>query len=408
MSWLDNIKEGIIITTGDGQIHTPDYVIQERTTEFNISEFEYPNIEGTDVNRGTAKGTRHNLDIIFQGEDHLDTALDFEKSTKDRRPWNISHPFYGFLVVQPISLTYDSTGLNVTRITGIVVETITEVAPRSTVDPIDKINTDADESNQLISAAFGNKADLEASDINSMTVKTASLFEKGSSAVRSGDQANEYFNLFNEAQAAISNAIDEPSVAATKINALIVFPSIFIDSVNNRLKLFKSQIDDLSSDLNISDSVSSKQIFELNTSSIINASLVASINPLETDYQSAVEVFESVDLVVDLYNNFIISLDILQTSTGADTDSYIPDFDSLLNLTNLVNFTVSQLFIIALNARQERTLLLEADSNAIVLAHRFYGSDIDDTTLDEFMNQNNIGLSEVLEIKKDRRLVFYV
>ena len=114
MSWLEKVEKGITITTGDGRKYTPEYFLTPKTTDFNIAEFNFPNVEGTLVKRGTVKGAKHNLTFVFQGENHLDVSFNFEKSAKDNRPWEIEHPFYGIIRVHPTSLTYDSTGINIT------------------------------------------------------------------------------------------------------------------------------------------------------------------------------------------------------------------------------------------------------------------------------------------------------
>jgi len=73
-----------------------------------------------------------------------------------------------------------------------------------------------------------------------------------------------------------------------------------------------------------------------------------------------------------------------------------------------MNFTLSNLFAIALNAKQERSIVLEEDNNLVNLTHRFYGLDAADENIDEFILNNNIGISEHLLIKKGRILRYYV
>jgi len=69
MSWEDNIKNRIQITTGDGQVWEPLTLLSTNTAsfEFNVSEFEFPEIEGTKVDRRLRKGVRYPLELFFQG-----------------------------------------------------------------------------------------------------------------------------------------------------------------------------------------------------------------------------------------------------------------------------------------------------------------------------------------------------
>jgi len=68
----------------------------------------------------------------------------------------------------------------------------------------------------------------------------------------------------------------------------------------------------------------------------------------------------------------------------------------------------SELFEIAISAQQERSILCDSDTNVILLAHRFYGLLIDDSTIQRVMDNNSIGLSEILDIKKGRKILYYV
>jgi len=112
--------------------------------------------------------------------------------------------------------------------------------------------------------------------------------------------------------------------------------------------------------------------------------------------------------VTSLYNEFIDEIQTLQTVDGYTEDSYLPDAEFLESLNFSVNYAVSNLFEIALAAQQERVIYLEEDSNLIILAHRFYGLTETDSTIQYFSDTNNIGLNEVFQIKKGRKLVYYV
>jgi hypothetical protein len=69
---------------------------------------------------------------------------------------------------------------------------------------------------------------------------------------------------------------------------------------------------------------------------------------------------------------------------------------------------LSQLFVIAVGAQQQRRYVLSVDSNPIILSHRFYGPSEDDSNLDRFISQNNIGINEILQLKKGREVIYYV
>jgi hypothetical protein len=80
----------------------------------------------------------------------------------------------------------------------------------------------------------------------------------------------------------------------------------------------------------------------------------------------------------------------------------------LIALNSLINFTVSNLFSIALKAKQERSIVLDKDSNWVLLTHRLYGIDKADKNIEELMKSNDVGLNEILQVKKGRRVVYYL
>lgn len=408
MSWIERIKSNIEITTGDGKIYRPLYVITPKTIEYNVAEFEFPNIEGTLVSRSLPKGARHSLEIIFQGENHLDEVLNFEISAKDKRPWKISHPIYDDILVQPLSLKFDPTGLNTSMVTGEVVETITDQAPRTTLNPKDQISMSYNSVNETNIDSFTNTVTPTPTDIVDMINTTRNVYNLASLVVKSGDQANEYFDIFNKANSAILNSAANVSLAATLISQLYTYPSLFTDSVKNRLSLLSNQLSKVSNDIASLTTKNQKSTFEFYGASIVSAMINTAITPLNTDYQNANDVLDVINTIIEANNTFLSNLDVLQSINGGNINSYIPNYSTLSGLNSMLNYTISQLFTIALGAKQERILYLENDSNVILLAHRFYGLTDDDSTIDQFISQNNIGLNELLQIRKGRKLIYYV
>ena len=408
MSWNDNIEDNIKITTGDGKKYEPLYKITEKTIEYNVAEFNFPNIEGTLVKKSEPKGARHKFELTFQGPDHLKESKAFEISSKDNRPWKVFHPIWGNLTVQPTSLSFNPSGLASTKINADVIETITDELPRVSIDPKNKISFDYMNTNVSIASGYSDNVIPTTEDITQLTQTTNDIYSLGAESVKSGDQSNEYFQLFNKASAAILNAASHTNTAATYAIDLYTYPSLFVSGVKDRLTLLFDQLNGISGDLENLFTFNQKTTYEMSGAGIVSAMVNASINPADTDYMSSNEVLDVIDQVLLAYDFFVLNIDNLQTPTGGEEDSYIPNYDSISALSDLVNYGIANLFNIALGAKQERFIYLEADSNPIILAHRFYGLDEEDLRIDEFINQNNIGISELLEIKKGRKIIYYV
>jgi hypothetical protein len=408
MSWIEKVKNNLIIRTGDGREFNVLWRNASRTQEYNVASFDFPQISGTLVKRREPKGMQYEVEFYFQGENNLDDAEDFRRSADDKRYWVLIHPFYGRLNVQPTSLKYDNTALNITRVTGTVIETIIDDHPKTSADPKDKITRDKAVFDETAAVAFANNVEPSVTDINQMTENNALVYAVGKKKVKLTVDSERYFNAFNTANAQIVEATAEPLAAIRQMQVMLNMPALFEDSVQNRLKVLLDQFNLLRDTLEGITERHKKLLFESNQGSIVSSMLVAVANPQEGDYGNRNEVYSTIDSVLGAYNTYVEDLDDMQTDNGGDPESYIPDAASMTQLNQLLNFTLSNLFNIALDSKQERTVILEDDSNAILLAHRFYGLLPDDSTIDAFISQNEIGINETLHIKKGRPVKYYV
>ncbi len=406
MSWIEQINSDFVITTGDGKEFRPEWMNATRGREFNVAEFEFPEIPGTLVKRSQPKGRRFTLEIFFQGEDNLDRAKEFDVSAGDSRAWTILHPLYGTLIVQPLSLALDDTKHNVTKLTIPIVETIVEDSPQASVDPVDKIIDDKENLDVVFEESFATDVIPSTTDKNTLSTNLNTIFNAGKDLA--GEASEEYFNAFNAAEAAILDATDEPLDAIRAINTVINAPALFKESVKNRIALLADQFDRLSTSISTITEPSKKKIYESNVGIIISTMALAVANPIEGDYANRPEVITRIDEILAVSNAYITNLDVLQTDNGGNPTSYIPDAESLTALNDLINFTISNLFDIALDTKQERSIFLEKDSNVILITHRLYGLDVDDTLIDQLIDNNNIGINELLQLKKGREILYYI
>lgn len=408
MGWIDRIKSDIIIKTGDGKEYRPQYMLTSKETDYNTAEFIFPEVSGSLVKRGLPKGSRFSFKLFFQGDDHLDQMRAFEQSNLDRRPWEVLHPFYDDLLLQPLSLKYETKDYNVTEITGSMVETIKDEAPRITIDPLDKITQDVINVSEANAISFGDNVEPKASDVAGISNSTDAVFDVGSSAVKSGDQSNEYLDRFNAVKSALNTYTSNASLLATATNDLFLYPALFKERLKNRLSTLLSQFEKLSDTVDNLNDKSKKIIYQMQAGAIVTAAASASVNPEPGDYTDPESVLDITEVILDLYNDYIGNLDILQTDNGGVEGSFVPDYDAISSVSNLINFTISNLLGIATDSRQKRTLILEYDSNILLLSHRFYGLSVTEDKVDEFIDQNNIGLNEYLQVKKGRELVYFI
>jgi hypothetical protein len=410
MSWIERAKDKLVIMTGDGREYFPLWKEPQKSIEYNISQFEFPGVEGSIVSRGTRKGRKFPLEIYFGGENHLDDTERFLISCDDKRHWVVTHPYYGIFNAHPITINVDNTGDNVSKITISLIETIVENNPKGIDTPADKIIEGGIELQvRLLDSVTASMPVPTTLDKNLMSSQVTSVYNEGKSKIKLTADADNYFNLFNDANAAILDATDEVSEAMTTIQAMLNAPFQFIDSVKNRVNMLKNQFFKLVSSAEnivaLFDRPSERRIYEHNGAIIISSMAQASVTNI--DYASAEEVIAVTEILIDTYDGFTENLDTLQTDNGIDEDSYVPDAEAMIKLQALVDYTVSKLLEIALESKQERSIILEYDSNVILIAHRLYGLQADDSTIESLIATNNFGIEDLLQISAGRKIKYY-
>lgn len=409
MSWLEQESTDFIIRTGDGKEYRPLWKPGTKAVEYNISEFEFPEKEGTLVSRGTVKGARYAIELAFQGEDHLDQARAFEESCKDRRPWTVIHPHYGSIRCYTGGLLFDNRSSNVSMVTGTLIETIEEVNPKVTTDPVDKINFDKQTLDETFTEVYANDVKPETADVNTLTANNTTLYNEGKKRIKSTVDFEAFTNLYNKANSEIfriTEPLNNVTLAIAAVQNVIGYPAQIADTVKGRFELLVSQYTLIRTTLSSIFRRNDKKTYENNQGVMIATMAQAAVT--NYDYANTNDVLTITETIMDTYNEYVADLDNLQTPNGADENSYIPDQSSMNALNELVNYTISNLLSIAINSKQERFIYCEEDTNLINLTHRFYGLLPDDSTLQQMADTNNIGLNEYLQIRKGRKIVYYV
>ncbi len=407
MSWIDDLKTPLTIKTGDGKSYSPLWVPTKKQLGWQTTEFEYIDVPGAFVDRKLPKARRFPLDFVFTGDNHLVDAQAFETSANDPRPWTITHPYYGQLIVQPSEMDVDHTGYNVSRFTGTVVETITDQYPKGTDIPAGVISNGATNTNTALAYNYGTNAKPAPTDV--VVMQNARRFTYTTFiAITPPDIAAGMVNDFNRANAAINRLLLEPLKAIQQLQQVIFAPAQLATSAPGRVTASATILQNYSNYLRTTTVKSVKQLYEAIGGTALTAMAYAASTPLAGDYRTRRQVLAIADQLTASYALYLSVLDAMQTASASNPGSFVPSADGSYQLHQLISFTLSNLFNIASNARQERTFILEEDSNCILLTHRLYGLQADDSTLDLFMDQNNIGINELLLIRKGRKITYYV
>ena len=404
MSWQDDIETIVFtIITGDGKTYTPKWLNAQKSREYNSSVFEFVNVDGSLVLRQRPKGRTFDLEFYFDGENAVQEGNNFESSANNPKPWTVKHPFYGNILCQPISLKQDNSQYNVSKFTVPVMETISEKYPQ--ISPIigDVINSSVVSTNEVQLNAVDESGQLNKTELKDNVNFLDRTYSK---IIKTNDELVEFKKLVSETIVEIENSSSTALSVLRYIQALINFPATIDQTVDERINIFIETISGIYDSLD--GSLESKFRYEGLAGAMIGAILISSSSNITDDYETRSKVIAIQDKIIGAYNDFMSILDSFQTDRADSDNSYTPVFNAQNSLNLAVQYTISNLFEIAFSAKQEREYTLDKDSNAILLTHRFYGLDSDDVNLKKFISTNNIGLNEILGIKKGRKIIYYV
>ena len=409
MSWIERLDSNLTITCGDGKQYTPLWKNPKKSYEFNVSEFNFQGVEGTLVYRKEVMGRQYPIEIYFTGDDNIEQAAAFEESSKNKAPWVWSHPYYDDILGHPVSLNFDNTKENVTKITGTFLETISDVYPRSNVNPKDKVKGQFNDTADALADDFAtNVPEPDTTVKDNMTKNNDDLYNAAKSSATNSEDAEAFRKAFSEANSAILTATTAPLAAIRKANDVIGYPADLQATAQARIGILKQNYDMLVTGLQTLTERNQKYVFESNASIILAAMSLAASTPQEGDYEKRTDVLSVAETINDTYSDLLVQLDALQTDRGDLEDSYVPGAAGLRNLSALYNFSIANLLNIALGSAQERTLVLTADDDVINLTHRFYGLDPQDINLNRFIEQNEISINQMLELKVGTQITYVV
>ena len=389
MSWKDNIENiEFTIVTGDNEIFKPLYSSSSQNLEFNVSEFNFIELEGTLVTRKKVKSQKIPLNITFQGDDHIDIAEKFLQSSKDPRYWTVTHPIIGEVYGHPASISKTNDDLNTVVFSIDFWETIRpgEVLS-SKVYPLELIES---KNIELIEFVSLNLIPDQKPELKSLVSKIESRYD----TLINATNIDQFKGLLSGAMSGIDNLLKEPQKAIRNISQLIQFPAYIEGTLKTRVALIQAILNDI------------KEIFpDNNLNYSIFGSVVVSgiaqiiLKPSENDFVTRNDVQVQFNNLADVYDNFLNDI---------DNNNFQQDFQEAITLNEIIINTLYYLYDVSFDAKQERYDIVESDTNLILLTHKYMGLDKEDKNLNTFREINGIKNKHLFIVKKGRKITYLV
>ncbi len=407
MSWEDRVTKQLTITTGDSKVYTVIWLNASKSVEWHGSEFSFLEIPGTLAKKKKLLGRKYPLEFYFQGENHLEDYANFEKSLDaTTKPCSIEHPLYNTIIAQIFSLNVDNTTMNYSKVTATAIETISEDNPVVTLEPVDQIAQKKVTLDAMTEAELTQTPSI--TDVNNLSTSASQSYKHGVKIITIPSESQDYMNAFSVASNAISTATASPLLAMRATISLLTLPAKFTADVKSRINTLVDTFNTLRSTIQNLLTVPAKQIYEVQGNSIISAMCLAASTPLSGNYANSVAALNIVDIISTNYKQFLADLDTLQSPNASSPLYFVPGFEAINLLNEMVNLTISSLIQIALSGKQERSLILTEDTNIIMLTHKLYSLDQNDNNINELIDNNSLTYRDMLGLEKGRKITYYV
>lgn len=401
MSYYDQIDNtSFSIETGDGMLFFPNWKGGTKETEYNTSMFDFISVTGTLVDRKKPRSPFFDLVFYFQGEDYLDVAKNFEISAADSRPWIVTHPIYGEISGQPLSLKRDDSNLNIVEITVPFWKSIQAEYPFTNFNIKDNTREKRKELYALSALSYVTNNPVAPADIPDMQESIVDI-SGAMKSMQDNSTYAEFQNQLNKGLKAIDNLLDDPFEAIQQVQAFIDLPTTYVQVLESRMAAYESIYTRLKTTIK---TVANKKYFETASASVIASMSVVLINPIQGDYVLVSDVFKASQRLAKMYSDYRATLDSVSVSAYDVNNYFSPDASVQSELSSLVQYTIANLYKLSFDAKREKIIFVDKDTNPILLVHRYIGLDNDDMNLANFVKTNNIKLRELFLVKKGREI----
>jgi hypothetical protein len=410
MSWKEKIENiQFTITTGDGKEFKPLWKSGAKSKSYNASNYDFINVSSGFTDRKQPQAAKFPLVFFFQGEDNIEQAQSFEDSADDKRPWTIKHPFYGNITGQPLNLLRSDSSYNVTEITVDFWESINADFPAANNSTNDVIKEKTASVSNLAATNYEAKVEPGPADVQTLQnsiLENSSAFDSLFSSANS-EQAS-YETQINSALNNAANVGEQPLEAISSIQELSRNPSLLVQPVLFKIQSLQTVFNKMVELVSENETVNNNLYFEANSAAVVASMCQCTTVSVDGDYITSAQIEEITSIITENYNNYLSILDGLQVDISESLGSYMPDPLTQTALYDLVSETTANLYILAFNAKQERTVEVLTDTNIVLLCHRYMGLDVLDKNIENFRTINNIKNENLFAVKKGTMIKYFV
>lgn len=415
MPWQDRLRQAAYVSpSGIRTVFAYEDVSKE--IDKKTSSFEFPDVNGTFVQDLGNTGRRYPLRVIFSGDNYDTDADAFDSVLLERGIGRLEHPIYGTINVVPFGPIIRNDPLKTAANQAIIDltfwETINITFPNSQTDPGSQVLSSINSYNSASAQQFNNNTNL-LDEVDRVSFKNdyTSLLDSTSSGLSSvANTQDKVRQQFEGITASINNSIDiligQPTTLGFQTTQMIQSPARASTSIKARLDAYG----DLSTSLISGDgAVVTKTIEPIPSNEFHTSDLFAStyvtgsiLSVINNEFVTKNEALEAAETILQQFQDVTNWRDNNFTALQE-----VDEGSAYQQLQQSVALVAGFLVQISFNLKQERIISIDRNRTILDLTSELYGTTSNDD-INFLINSNNLSGSDILELPKGRRIVFYI
>jgi prophage DNA circulation protein len=424
MAWKDRLRPDIVLISPEGNTFFAKWRGDDISISKRVNRQAHPDRDGESAQDLGLNSRDYPLTIYFDGADHDAEAIRFSRAIAERGVWEVNHPVYGRLRLQPVKITLRPQPVesgNITEVSGEWFEPAGDY--EHTPNPEAAVGKAVEELNQSILDEIANEISAILGKVQDFTNGIKSLVRKIRSAINTVTAIqNAIVGTINSAATFTKSVIASVSGAVT---GLVQFPGLFAGNMRSQVDSFKKLGASLTEEFKNAVSLTSSALGSSTPESAKSLRSAAAANSLALSAITggmALAVISTppktrAEAITTLkaYTEFVAEME-ASIESAAKATSGLPIEDQIMGrsasaeaLRSLNSAVARYLLDAAFNLKTEKKIVLERPASPLLLAVREYGASAAgaDAAFDLLCRSNNLHGKELLLLDRGREIVVY-
>lgn len=420
MTWRERVRGTINLTSPQGNVFDALWRDNERNKAKKLGIFEFPKVQGAEVQDLGIGAVNYPLTFFFDGPDNDIESERFFKSCDEKGRWQVVHPIKGLLELQLVSISEQISPTesgNITEFSTVWVEPSKKDLIKSSaqikseaisqIDVIDEVGADQLDANVIQETAEETKS-FEQSMTNmvkSVQSKLSPLFE------RSAEINAQVSSIKRGIDVAITQLPFDLLSIAGQVQQLIQLPGLAIDDISGRISAYRNFVDrmfDEGPQDSRRKSLNVVAVQEISLVSAVNASCFTVLTGELTSRSQAIDLIDAISvLFTDVVNGLDSGQDLFQ-GEGIEFQ-YFSQSQTYSDSSVLVAQTLSYLLRSSFDLTVEKRFTLDRQRSPIEITVTEYGNmGVDDSNFDLFIESNGLKGQEIAILPVGTEVVVYL